>query len=319
MKSWNSSQSSSRSSSPDPAPAPALAPPTIPAPEPEPIHLDEVHCKLGMMKFELPSFHHKRLFVCRSFNGCNLSTINPHFDLAAFASSAENTFVKTCCGKYTSVHECRCFEWRSKSSVTFINEEGESIEMYFLTRKTDYKNLTLAYPKSYHPDEAIPDSPDEDVSDSDRYPWSKDYDFENECGDAYTAERLDLTHVWSNEHAKQGYERRYERRQHRLQQLASGELPKYGLLILTFDTDKLSPVTTQAHDHRRQQHREKYMQIYESCVEKHQCRPEPVIPSPISIITQPSSDRVPEPHFYKTLLEIMFIENKLEEKGIEYD
>jgi hypothetical protein len=259
-----------------PAPAP------IPAPEPEPIHLAEARRQLAKMKFDLPPPHPKRLVAYHCIDGYDLSKINPNFDPIAFATSARNTFVKTCCKSYSSVQECRCFNQRSKTSVTYINERGESIDVYYLSRKTDYQNLTQSYPMSYQPDEAIPHSPREDVSDSDMYPWSKDYDFESECSDAYCDKKYGFTHVWSSKDAR----KRHLRRQRRQQQLASGELPEHGLIVVTFDIDELSPVTTSAHDQHRQLRREKYEELqqyvrfYESWDEEHRRRPEPVAAVP---------------------------------------
>jgi hypothetical protein len=254
---------------------PATVP--APAPEPEPTCFAKARRQLAMMKFDLPSPHAKRLIAYHCLDGYDLSKINPNFDPIAFATSARNTFVKTCCKSYSSVQECRCFKRRSKTSVTYINERGESIDVYYLSRKTDYQNLTQSYPMSYQPDEAIPHSPREDVSDSDMFPWNKDYDFEEEQADAWCAEQQGFTHVWSKKDSK----RRYLRRQRRQQQLASGELPEHGLIVVTFDIDELSPVTTSAHDQHRQLRREKYEELqqyvrfYESWAEEHQCRPTP--------------------------------------------
>lgn len=260
-------------SSPTPTPTP-----TPSAPAPESVHLAEARRQLAKMKFDLPPPHPKRVVAYHSSDGCyDLSKINPSFDPVAFASSARNTFVKMCCKDYSSVQECRCFKRRAKTSVTYVNERGESIDVYYLSRKTDYQNLTQSYPHSYRPDEAIPHSPREDVSDSDMYPWSKDYDFENECGDAYCAKQQGFTHVWSSNQAR----KRYLRRQRRQQQLASGELPEHGLIVVTFDIDEVSPVTTSAHAQHRQLRQEKYEELqqyvrfYESVAEEHRRRPAP--------------------------------------------
>ena len=259
---------------------------TAPAPVPEPTHHAKARCQLAKMKFDLPPHHPKRVVVYRSSDGCyDLSKINPNFDPIAFASSARNTFVKTCCKSYSSVQECRCFNRYAKTSVTYINERGESIDVYYLERKTDYQNLTQSYPHSYRPDEAIPDSPREDVSDSDMYPWRKDYDFESERGDAYCAKQQGFTHVWSSKEAK----KRHQRRQRRQEQLASGELPEHGLIVVTFDIDELSPVRTSAHDQHRQLRREKYEELqqyvrfYESWEEEYQRRSAPALPISVSI------------------------------------
>ena len=265
----------------------ATIPPTIPAtiPEPEPIHLAEARRQLAKMKFDLPPTHPKRLVAYHCIDGYDLSKINPNFDPIAFASSARNTFVKTCCKSYSSVQECRCFNRYAKTSVTYINERGESIDVYYLERKTDYQNLTQSYPHSYRPDEAIPDSPREDVSDSDMFPWRKDYDFESECGDAYCAKQQGFTHVWSSKEAR----KRHQRRQRRQEQLASGELPEHGLIVVTFDIDELSPVRTSAHDQHRQLRREKYEELqqyvrfYESWEEEYQRRSAPALPISVSI------------------------------------
>jgi hypothetical protein len=250
-----------------------------PAPAPEPTCFAKARSQLAKMKFELPPHHPKRTIVYRSQDGCDLSEINTNFDPVSFASSAENTFVKTCCRAYNSVHECRCFKWRSRTSVTYVNERGECIHVYYLSRKTDYHNLTQSYPMSYQPDdEHIPCSPREDVSDSDLFPWNKDYDFEDERADAWCAEQEGFTHVWSSKRAKH----RHLRRQRRLQQLASGELPEHGLIIVTFDIDEVSPpVTKSLHAQYRLHQKQKYEELqqhvrfYESWYEEHYGRPEP--------------------------------------------
>jgi hypothetical protein len=260
--------------------APALLAPAPPIPAPELTCFAKARQKLEKMRFELPPPHPKRLVVYRTPDGRDLSEINTNFDPEAFTSSARNTFVKTCCKRYNSVHECRCFKRRSRTSVTYVNERGEGIHVYYLSRKTDYKNLTKSYPMSYQPDdEHIPCSPREDVSDSDLFPWNKDYDFEDECGNAWCAEQEGFTHVWSNKRAKH----RHQRRQDRQQQLASGELPEHGLIIVTFDIDEVWPIKTplSLHAQHRQLQREKFeeleqhAQFYESCAEEHQRRPEP--------------------------------------------
>jgi hypothetical protein len=258
----------------------APAPPAVPAPPaPEPTCFAKARNQLAKMKFELPPPHPKRTIVYRSQDGCDLSKINTSFDPESFASSARNTFVKTCCRRYNSVHECRCFKWKSRTSVDYVNEKGEGIHVYYLSRKTDYHNLTQSYPMSYQPDdEHIPHSPREDVSDSDLFPWNKDYDFEEERADAWCAEQQGFTHVWSSKVAK----RRHLRRQRRLQQLASGELPEHGLIIVTFDIDEVSPpVTKSLHAQYRLHQKEKYEELqqharfYKSWYEEHYRRPEP--------------------------------------------
>ena len=242
------------------------------APEPEPTCFAKARRQLAKMKFDLPPPHPKRLVVYRSPDGFDLSEINTNFDPEAFTSSARNTFVKTCCKSYSSVQECRCFKRCSKTSVTYINERGESIHVYYLERKTDYQNLTRSYPMCYQPDdEHIPHSPREDVSDSDLFPWGKDYDFEEECDNAFRAEREGFTHIWTSKTA----ERRHKRRIKRQQQLASGELPEYGLIIVTFDIDEVCPVKTSLQAQHRQMQREKfedlqqYVRFYESWAEEH--------------------------------------------------
>ena len=256
-----------------------------PAPAPEPTWFAAARQQLAKMKFELPPPHPRRTIVYRTPDGRDLSEINTNtnFDPTTFESSARNTFVKTCCTAYDSVHECRCFKRCSRTSVTYVNDRGESIHVYYLSRKTDYHNLTQSYPMTYQPDdEHIPHSPREDVSDSDLFPWSRDYDFEGERADAWCAEQQGFTHVWSSKRAKH----RHQRRQRRQQQLASGELPEHGLIIVTFDIDDVWPVKPLSlHAQYRRQQREKfeeiqqYVRFYESWAEEHQRRPEPVAPA----------------------------------------
>jgi hypothetical protein len=151
---------------------------------------------------------------------------------------------------------------------------------------------------SYQPDdEHIPHSPREDVSDSDLFPWNKDYDFEEERADAWCAEQQGFTHVWSSKVAK----RRHLRRQRRQQQLASGELPEHGLIIVTFDIDEVSPpVTKSLHAQYRLHQKEKYEELqqhvrfYESWYEEHYRRPEPVAPA---LTAPPIAAAAPVPRF----------------------
>ena len=264
------------------------APPAVPAPEPT--CFATARRQLAKMKFELPPPHPKRTIVYRTPDGCDLSEINTSFDPKSFASSARNTFVKTCCRRYNSVHECRCFKRQSRTSVNYFNERGEGIHVYYLERKTDYQNLTRSYPMCYQPDdEHIPHSPRENVSDSDLFPWDKDYDFEDEHVDAIRAAREGFTHVWSSKVAK----RRHLRRQRRQQQLASGELPEHGLIIVSFDIDEVWPVTKSLHAQHRRAQKEKYEELqqhvrfYESWYEEHYRRPEPE-PAPAASAPAPA-------------------------------
>jgi hypothetical protein len=259
------------SPTPAPAPAPAIAPAPAPAPAPEPTCFAKARRQLAKMKFDLPSPHPKRLVVYRSPKGYDLNYINPNFDPESFASSERNTFVKTCCRRYCRVQACCCFKRKSRTSVNYVNQKGEAIHVYYLERKTDYQNLTRSYPQYYHPDEAIPCSPRGDVSESDMFPWDKDYDFEEERSNALQAEREGFTHVWTSKTA----ERRHKRRIARQQQLASGELPEFGLIIVTFDIDEVSRVNNATHAQLRQEHKQEYedlqqhVRFYESWEEEH--------------------------------------------------
>ena len=259
-------------------------PTTTTAPPPEPTCFAKARQQLAKMRFELPPPHSKRLVVYRTPDGCDLSEINTNFDPTTFASSARNTFVKTCCRAYNSVHTCRCFKRQSRTSVTYVNEKGEGIHVYYLERKTDYQNLTRSYPMIYQPDEEhIPCSPREDVSDSDLFPCDKDYDFEEEHADAWCAEQKGFTHVWSSKQAK----RRHLRRQRRQQQRSSGELPEHGLIIVTFDMDEVWPVKIplSLHAQHRRLQREKFEELqqhvrfYESWYEQHYGCTEPAPPA----------------------------------------
>ena len=276
---------------PTPAPAPAPAP----VPEPEPTCFAKARRQLAKMKFDLPPPHPQRLVVYRSPKGYDLSDINPNFDPKSFASSERNTFVKTCCRRYCSVQECRCFKWRSRTSVNYVNEKGEAIHVYYLERKTDYQNLTRSYPQYYRPDKAIPCSPRGDVSDSDMFPFSKDYDFEEECGNAFQAQREGFTYIWTSKTA----ERRHKRRVQRQQQLASGELPEFGVIIVTFDIDEVSRVKDATHAQLRKEHKQEYedlqqnVRFYESWAEEHQRRPTPPPTPPQALVPSPA----PAPRF----------------------
>ena len=98
---------------------------TAPAPAPahEPTWFAAARRQLAKMKFELPPPHPRRTIVYRTPDGRDLSEINTNtnFDPTTFESSARNTFVKTCCTAYDSVHECRCFKRCSRTSVTYVN------------------------------------------------------------------------------------------------------------------------------------------------------------------------------------------------------
>ena len=261
-------------------------PPLPPVPEPEPTCFAKARKQLAKMKFDLPAPHPKRLVVFRSAQGYYMECINPDFDPEQFASSARNTFVKTCCRRYNSVQECRCFKYKSRTSVNYVNERGEAIHVYYLERKTDYQNLTRSYPQYYRPDEEhIPHSPREDVSDSDMYPFAKDYDFEDERRDACRAANEGFTHIWSSKRAQ----KRHLRRQRRQKQFASGELPEHGLIIVTFDIDEVSRVKDEVHAQLRKEHKEEYEELqqnvrfYESWAEEHQRRPEPAPVVPVTV------------------------------------
>jgi hypothetical protein len=273
--------------------SPPAPPAPVPVPEPEPTCFAKARKQLAKMKFDLPPPHPKRLVVFRSAQGYYMESINPDFDPEQFASSARNTFVKTCCRRYNSVQECRCFKYKSRTSVNYVNEQGEAIHVYYLERKTDYQNLTRSYPQYYRPDEEhIPHSPRKDVSDSDMYPFDKDYDFEDERGNAYRAAKDGFTHVWSSKRAQ----KRHLRRQHRQKQLASGELPEFGLIIVTFDIDEVSRVKDEVHAQLRKEHKQEYedlqqnVRFYESWEEEHQRRPDP---APVAAPAAPAAPAHP--------------------------
>jgi hypothetical protein len=80
----------------------------------------------------------------------------------------------------------------------------------------------------------VPHSPRGEVSDSEIFPYPVDSVFEGKVEEATTAVRNGFQYLWSNKRDQ----RRFERRQRRSKQHESGELPKYGFILVIPDTEE---------------------------------------------------------------------------------
>lgn len=183
---------------------------------------------LDKMQFALPPHHPNRLVI---FRAPGLGVIN--FDPTQLP--VERRFFKTCCNQLSSADSCGCHVGSSHESVRYVNAFGESIVVYYFTRKNKYFNIAYRmWGEDEDGEKHVPHSPRSDVSDTEIYPCLVDDDFEDEIKKATEASREGFTYVWK----KQSFRRRFERRQLRCQQLASGELPKYGLILVHLDIDE---------------------------------------------------------------------------------
>ena len=223
-------------------PAPQLASP------PQPDYTLSRHL-LDKMKYALPQ-HPKTLVVVRP------DCCHANFDPANVPP--ERTFIKKCCEEPSSADTCRCHVGNSTESVQYTNALGECLTVHYFHRKNVFFNTT--YRMFYNPsdDERVPHSPSDEVSDTEIFPARYDCAFQNEIEAATTAAAEGFTHVWSNK----GYKRRFERRQLRRQQLASGKLPEYGLILVILDTEETRACCPKGHDNeRRQLYKARYEKI----------------------------------------------------------
>jgi hypothetical protein len=183
---------------------------------------------LDKMQFALPPHHPNRLVI---FRAPGLGVLN--FDPTQLP--VERRFVKTCCNQLSSADTCGCHVGSSHESARYVNSRGESIVVHYYKRKNDYFNI--AY-RMWSEDEGgekhVPHSPKGDVSDTEIYPCLVDDELEDEIKRATEASREGFTYVWKN----QSFRRRHERRQRRCQKLTSGELPKYGLIVVFLEIDE---------------------------------------------------------------------------------
>ena len=214
-------------------------PPTPPAPPtptpPTPSMHDHTLSQhlLDKMQFALPPHHPKRLVI---FRAPGLGVLN--FDPTQLP--VERRFVKTCCNQLSSADLCGCHVGSSHESVRYVNSRGESITVHYYKSKTEYFNI--AY-RMWSEDEGgekhVPHSPRGDVSDTEIHPCLVDDELEDEIKNATEASREGFTYVWKN----QSFRRRHERRQLRCQQLASGELPRYRLIVVFLEIDESRAAT----------------------------------------------------------------------------
>jgi len=233
--------------SPKTKPAPIPAP--IPAPQPD--YTLSRHL-LDKMKYALPQ-HSKTLVVVRT-NYCDAN-----FDPANVPP--ERTFIKKCCEEPSSADTCCCHVGTSNESVQYTNALGECVTVHYFQRKNDFFNIS--YRMWYNPsdDENVPHSPSDEVSETEIFPARYDHEFQSEMVEAEIAAAEGFTHVWKNKSNK----RRFERRQRRRQQIESGELPKYGLIIVIVDTEETRarrphPIAGYD-DERRQLYKARYEKI----------------------------------------------------------
>jgi len=183
---------------------------------------------LDKMKYALPQ-HQKTLVVVRP------DCCHANFDPANVPP--ERTFIKKCCEEPSSADTCCCHAGTSSETVQYTNALGECLYVSYFPRKNDFFNTTYRMWNNHSDvEKRVPHSPSDEVSESEIFPARCDSKFQNEIDAATTAAAEGFTHVWSNK----SYKRRFERRQRRRQQLESGELPKYGLILVILDTSKAS-------------------------------------------------------------------------------
>jgi hypothetical protein len=222
-----------------------------PQPAPQPDYTLSRHL-LDKMKYALPQ-HPKTLVVVRP-DCC-------HADFDPANVPPERTFIKKCCEDPSSADTCCCHAGTSSKTVQFTNAIGECLYVSYFHRKNDFFNTTYRMWHNPSDDERVPHSPSDEVSESEIFPARYDCAFQNEIEEATTAAAEGFNHVWSNK----SYKRRFERRQRRRQQLESGELPKYGLILVILDTEETRacrPHPIAGHDdERRQLYKARYEKI----------------------------------------------------------
>jgi len=211
---------------------------------------------LEKMKYAIPS-HPKTQVVY-----CNRRIPGFHFDPANVPP--ERTFIKLCCKELSSADTCRCHVGTSHESLQYANAAGEQLTVCYFRRKNDYFNTTYRMWGDSSDNEAegrVPHSPREDVSDSEIWPYPVDTMFEDKVEEAAAAVGSGFHYVWSNKRDQH----RFERRQRRSKQLASGELPKYGLILVLPETEevrRLNPHPRAGYDdERRESYKAKYEKI----------------------------------------------------------
>jgi hypothetical protein len=201
------------------------------APAPIPVELDYARSQhlLDKMQFALPRHHPKRLVI---FRGRGLGPIN--FDPTQLPP--ERRFVKTCCPQMSSADTCCCHVGSSNESLRYVNACGESMHVCYYERKNDYFNIAYRmWGDDTDQEKDVPHSPKSEVSDSEVFPTMID-NFENEIANAFEANRSGFKYIWKNKNLQRRFEIR-QRRRH--EKLASGELPKYGLIVINVETNEI--------------------------------------------------------------------------------
>ena len=209
----------------------APTPTPAPAPERPPIELDYERSRhlLAKMEFALPPYHPKRTVIVR---GVGIGVMN--FDPTQLP--LEQRFIKSCCRQESSADTCCCHVGSSHESVKYVNSRGDLITVHYFRRKNDYFNTTFRmWGDDSDCEKAVPHSPKSQISETEIYPYPIDQVFEDESKMATEATREGFAYVWSNKR----YQSRCQRRKLRCQQLASGELPKYGLILVHVETKEI--------------------------------------------------------------------------------
>ena len=269
--------------------ASAVATTTCAAP---PNYEDSRHL-LDKMKYAIPS-HPKTQVVY-----CNRRIPGFHFDPANVPP--ERTFVKLCCKELSSADTCRCHVGTSHESVQYTNAVGEQITVCYFRRKNDYFNTTYRMwgdSSDYEAEGRVPHSPRGDVSDSEIWPYPVDTTFEDKVEEATAAVGSGFQYVWSNKRDQH----RFERRQRRSKQLASGELPNYGLILVLSETEevrRLKPHPIAGYDNeRRESYKAEYEKIrdrvHADAIAQAQPQPQP----------QPESDNLPPSMLQRKFMDI---------------
>ena len=222
---------------------------STPASPPQPDYTLSRHL-LDQMKYALPQ-HPKTLVVIRPDGHSKFDPANV---------PPERTFIKKCCEEPSSADTCRCHVNTSHESVQYTNALGECITVCYFSRKNEFFNTTYRMWHNPSDDDAVPHSPSDEVSESEIFPTIYDHEFVEEMVAAETATAEGFTHVWKNK----SHKRRFERRQRRRQQLASGELPKYGLILVILDTEE----TRASRPHPIAGHDDERRQLYKASYEK---------------------------------------------------
>jgi hypothetical protein len=211
---------------------------------------------LDKMKYAIP-FHPKTKVVY-----CNRRIPGFHFDPANVPP--ERTFVKLCCKQLSSADTCCCHADTSHESLQYANAQGEQLLVCYFKRKNDYFNTTYRMwgdSSDAEDENRVPHSPREEVSDSEIWPYHVDSVFEDKVQKATEAVTSGFQYLWSNKRDQH----RFERRRRRSKQLASGELPEYGLILIIPDTDETRALSTHPitryDDERRESYKAKYENI----------------------------------------------------------